>query len=94
MSEENVSSEAGKSVPFTCDECGKTFPAKRNLLKHCSDFHGREKNGFQCVLCGNKLTKSGVHLQHLQIEHNQRIETVELSFESKSGKGTLLHVYQ
>jgi len=83
--EEETGSEANKAKHNECKECGKKFTERRNLLKHVNKFHGREKNGFQCVLCQEKITKHEIYVEHLLKVHDQFIETEELNFETISG---------
>lgn len=80
MSTESVSTNV-------CEHCSKGFTEKKNLLRHLSNVHGREKNGFKCaLLCGNKITTQEVYIHHLKKRHDLSVETEECTFKNMKGK--------
>ena len=86
MSKVILGTEAEVAGNNECSECKKKFMEKRNLLKHMSKFHGREKSGFLCVLCSTKITSMNTYIEHLHDAHNKRVEVENLSFGTISGK--------
>jgi len=73
-------------VFFECEQWGKSYNAKRNLLKHQSLVHGRTKTGFKCCLCGETITNQDVYVNHLSLRHDFTIEEERMKFDSTEGK--------
>lgn len=77
---------AQKLVPFSCSSCAANFNLNRNLLRHESQFHGREKNGFNCILCSHKVVNNISYRDHLFNSHEIRIERNNITLDGKNGE--------
>lgn len=55
-------------LPFECDQCGKRFRLKENMLKHQRLTHSDVKN-FYCELCDTYFKRSGAHKAHMERTH-------------------------
>eukprot|EP01083_Nonionella_stella_P302198 1040936_1 len=56
--------------PYKCDECGKAFTVKCNLINHIRSVHRKERS-FKCRFCGNGFIRSD------RLKEHERIHTGE-----------------
>ncbi|XP_074604017.1 uncharacterized protein LOC141857426 [Brevipalpus obovatus] len=68
-----------------CRECDKRFGERRNLLKHESKVHGREKTGSKCVLCYSVVTTLENYHHHLFEKHDLQVDKEEHLFSNFEG---------
>lgn len=84
MNFDRMSNLPGES--YECESCGKSFKQKKNLLRHLTDSHGREKSGSKCVLCRSVVTTMENYYQHLTDIHSVPTEIENIEFEKLEGE--------
>ncbi|XP_040177913.1 zinc finger protein OZF-like [Rana temporaria] len=67
---EHQRSRSRSGPPFSCSECGKSFTAKRNLLRHKKNHKGERP--FPCSECGKCFTVKSNLLTHQRSHTGER----------------------
>lgn len=68
-----------KDGPFICPECGKCYKWKKTLIRHLSYECGKDPP-FVCPLCPVRTTQKNKLRNHIQVRHNEFLQTIEKHF--------------
>lgn len=69
-----VTTVYGQKTENYCDECGKSYKSRNNLLRHKRVECGKPPL-FECPQCHHKFHYKSKMLQHLKIVHNDVFQT-------------------
>ncbi|XP_023212887.1 zinc finger protein 761-like [Centruroides sculpturatus] len=72
---------------LTCEECGKNFVRKKNLLSH-KKTHSNERP-HKCVECGQTFSLRNTLVCHRRVHTKERLYTCSLCFKSFTQCSTL-----
>lgn len=86
----NLQNGNNRDLDHTCTHCKKTFCSKGNLNRHCKSVHGLilvGEGSVQCLEpeCDFSSKEINSLREHLELQHNLRMEKEKIIFSSLSG---------
>jgi Zinc finger, C2H2 type len=78
-SEKEEDSDESKTTRWSCEDCDKKFPTRRQLLQHRKEVHcvhrKSARNFIECHFCQQKFSEMENFRLHLRFDHQQIEET-------------------